>query len=80
MTAVAPATLSHRLRLIDPFVLGAIVVFLVLGFSLAFVKAPWCDEAWFVNPAYNLAFHGHLANMRLPPGLRQTVKTQFAVR
>jgi dolichyl-phosphate-mannose-protein mannosyltransferase len=55
------------LRRIDPFIAVAIAIFLALGLALAFVKAPWCDEAWFVNPAYNLAFRGHLANNVLDP-------------
>lgn len=42
-------------------------VYLVLAFGLASTKAPWCDEAWFVNPAYDLAFHGRMSSNVLEP-------------
>lgn len=45
----------------------AIVVFLSLSLSLAYTKAPWCDEGWFVNPAYDLAFHGKMGSNILEP-------------
>lgn len=46
---------------------GSIVIFLVLALWLANTKAPWCDEAWFVNPAYDLAFHGRMGSNVLEP-------------
>jgi len=47
----------------------ALVVFLVLACSLAYTKAPWCDEGWWVNPAYDLAFRGHMGmNVVEPTG------------
>lgn len=46
---------------------AAVAVYLLLALSLAYVKAPWCDEAWFVNPAYELAFHGRMASNVLEP-------------
>lgn len=45
----------------------ALLTYLVLALSLAWTKAPWCDEAWFVNPAYNLAFHGNMGSNVLEP-------------
>ncbi len=44
-----------------------IVVFLTLATALARTKAPWCDEGWFANPAYNLAFHGQMGTNILEP-------------
>lgn len=44
-----------------------ILVFLGLGLLLGQTKAPWCDEAWFANPAYNLAFRGYMGTNVLEP-------------
>lgn len=30
-------------------------------------KAPWCDEGWFANPSYNLAFHGKMSTNVVNP-------------
>lgn len=46
---------------------GAVLVYLVLALWLAYTKTPWCDEGWFANPAYNLAFHGNLGSNVLEP-------------
>ncbi len=47
----------------------AIVVFLLQAFWIARTKAPWCDEGWFANPAYNLAFTGRMSsNVQEPSG------------
>ena len=43
---------------------AAILIFIGLAIALARAKAPWCDEGWFANPSYNLAFHGMMANKR----------------
>jgi hypothetical protein len=56
---------SHRWWM-APLLL-AVVVYLVLSLWLAHTKAPWCDEAWFVNPAFNLAFHGRMGSNVLEP-------------
>jgi len=45
----------------------AILIYLVLALWLAHTKAPWCDEGWFANPAYNLAFRGNLGMSVLEP-------------
>lgn len=45
----------------------ALFVYLVLALSLAYTKAPWCDEGWFANPAYNLAFRGNMGTSVLEP-------------
>ena len=35
--------------------------------AIALTKAPWCDEGWFANPAYNLANHGMMGTTVLEP-------------
>jgi 4-amino-4-deoxy-L-arabinose transferase-like glycosyltransferase len=45
----------------------AIGVYLIFALWLARTKAPWCDEGWFANPAYNLAFHGQMGTNVLEP-------------
>ena len=45
----------------------AVFVYLALALSLAHTKAPWCDEGWFGNPAYNLAFRGNMGTSVLEP-------------
>jgi 4-amino-4-deoxy-L-arabinose transferase-like glycosyltransferase len=42
-------------------------VYLVFAFGVARTKAPWCDEGWFANPAYNLAYHGTMSTNVLEP-------------
>jgi hypothetical protein len=46
----------------------ALTVYLGLGLTNVITKAPWCDEAWFGNPAYNLAFRGFMGTTVLDPG------------
>jgi hypothetical protein len=53
------AKTGHRWSWTVPLAL-AIVIFLILSLWLAHTKAPWCDEGWFANPAYNLALKGLL--------------------
>ena len=55
-----------KLWLLSPLV-AAIAIFVVLATALALTKAPWCDEGWFANPAYNLAFHGQMGTNVLEP-------------
>ena len=45
----------------------AVVLCLSLSLLLAYTKAPWCDEGWFVNPAYDLALHGRMGSSVLEP-------------
>ncbi len=48
------------------FLLAAVL--LLVGSSwLAANKMPWCDEGWFANPAYNLAFKGKMGSNVLEP-------------
>ena len=49
--------------------LSAIIIFVYLGLGLTevFTRTPWCDEAWFGNPAYNLAFKGFMGTTVLEP-------------
>lgn len=43
------------------------IVYLVLGCTNILTKAPWCDEAWFGSPAYNLAYRGFMGTTVLDP-------------
>lgn len=45
----------------------ALAVFFLLASLIALTKAPWCDEGWLANPAYNLAFHGNTGSNVLEP-------------
>src|ERR1700733_4580203 len=58
---------ASRNRWWVPPLLLAVVIYLVLALCLARTKAAWCDEGWFANPAYNLAFHGNLGMSVLEP-------------
>jgi 4-amino-4-deoxy-L-arabinose transferase-like glycosyltransferase len=52
------------------FVAGSaliVLVYLCLGLANVFTRAPWCDEAWFGNPAYNLAYKGFMGTTVLEP-------------
>ncbi len=44
-----------------------LVAYLGLGLTNILTKAPWCDEAWFANPAYNLGYHGFMGTTVLDP-------------
>src|SRR3954469_24660532 len=44
-----------------------VLVYLGLGLTTAFTRAPWCDEGWFGNPAYNLAYKGFMGTTVLEP-------------
>lgn len=51
-------------------VAGAAVIVLAyfgLGLTSASMRAPWCDEAWFGSPAYNLAYKGFMGTTVLDP-------------
>ena len=45
----------------------SLFVYLGLGLTDVFMRAPWCDEAWFGNPAYNLAYKGFMGTTVLEP-------------
>jgi hypothetical protein len=51
-------------------------VYLGLGLTNAIRRAPSCDEAWFGDAAYNLAYHGFMGTPVLEPtsGLWRSVK------
>src|SRR3954465_14323874 len=42
-------------------------VYLALGFGNIAPCSPGCDEAWFGNPAYNLAYRGFMGTTVLDP-------------
>lgn len=44
-----------------------VLVYLALGLTNVLTRAPWCDEAWFGNPAYNLAYKGFMGTTVLDP-------------
>ena len=44
-----------------------LLVYLGLGLFDVIMRAPWCDEAWFGNPAYNLAYKGFMGTTVLEP-------------
>jgi 4-amino-4-deoxy-L-arabinose transferase-like glycosyltransferase len=43
------------------------VVFLLLSVGSARTRRPWCDEAWFADPAYNLITNGMMGTTILEP-------------
>ncbi len=49
------------------FPTAALALFGCLSLTLAATKAPWCDEGWFANAAYNLANHGHMGSSLQEP-------------
>ena len=50
------------------YVLTGIIVFsLLLATGAALTRRPWCDEAWFASPSYNLAHHGFMGMTILDP-------------
>jgi hypothetical protein len=61
-----PAKSGSRRWWMAPLFL-ALVVYLVLSLWLAHTKAPWSDEGWFANSAYNLAFHGYMGASVVEP-------------
>src|ERR1035441_9933499 len=61
-----PVALSLARRLIAGSAL-IVLVYLGLGLTNVFTPAPWCDEAWFGNPAYNLAYKGFMGTTILDP-------------
>ena len=44
-----------------------VLVYLGLGLTNVLTRVPWCDEAWFGNPAYNLAYKGFMGTTVLDP-------------
>ena len=44
-----------------------VAVYLGLGLTNVLTRAPWCDEAWFGSPSYNLAYRGFMGTTVLDP-------------
>src|SRR4051794_29598953 len=68
----APTTATFRLFFPTQrhwkLTLGAILVLSVLlSSAFALTKRPWCDEAWFASPAYNLLHRGSMGTTILDP-------------
>jgi 4-amino-4-deoxy-L-arabinose transferase-like glycosyltransferase len=47
--------------------IAIVVVYLILAVACARTLMPWCDEAWFAGPAYNLITHGYMGTPVLDP-------------
>ena len=54
-----------------------VFVYLALGLTNVFTRAPWCDEAWFGNPAYNLAYKGFMGTTILDRLMHRAVMLEF---
>jgi len=51
-----------------PYILSAVILFsILLSIEVARTRRPWCDEAWFASPAYNLDHHGVMGMTVLDP-------------
>ncbi len=44
---------------------STVSLYLMLAFTMALTKRPWCDEAWFATPALSLITTGHLSTTNL---------------
>src|ERR1700693_2601862 len=47
--------------------IAIVVVYLILAVACSRTLMPWCDEAWFAGPAYNLITHGYMGTPVLDP-------------
>src|SRR5229473_2858367 len=47
--------------------IAIVVVYLILAVASSRTLMPWCDEAWFAGPAYNLITHGYMGTPVLDP-------------
>ena len=54
----------HRWTLI---LLSSVFISLILSTATALTRRPWCDEAWFASPAYNLLHHHFMGMTILDP-------------
>ncbi len=50
-------------------------LFLLLAVGNVLTRAPWCDEAYFAEPAYSLLHTGHMASIVAPPSPIDDPKT-----
>ena len=46
---------------------GSLAIYLSLAISNSLAKRPWCDEAWFANPALNLMTTGSMGSPVIEP-------------
>jgi 4-amino-4-deoxy-L-arabinose transferase-like glycosyltransferase len=61
------------------FLVPIFVLYLLLAIATALTARPWCDEAWFADPAFSLIHTGYLGtpvleptgNYRHPTGIQQ---------
>ena len=47
--------------------ISIVAAYLILATAGVLSLAPWCDEGWFSDPAWNLMTHGVMANSALDP-------------
>lgn len=57
------------------FLILVFALFGILAFSSAATRAPWCDEAYFAEPAYQLLHIGKMASVVVPPSPIDDPKT-----
>ena len=57
------------------FFILVLALFGILAFSSAATRAPWCDEAYFAEPAYQLLHLGKMASVVVPPSPIDDPKT-----
>lgn len=48
-------------------VVAIVAVFLILAVATLRTARPWCDEAWFADPAFSLLHSGHMGTAVLEP-------------
>jgi len=58
---------SRQRKLYFIVIIGSIIVYLSLAIGAATTKSPWCDEAWFASPAFNLLNKGFMGTTVLEP-------------
>ncbi|HLM62238.1 MAG TPA: glycosyltransferase family 39 protein, partial [Pyrinomonadaceae bacterium] len=51
---------SRRRKLFCVIAASVAVIYLSLAIGAAATKSPWCDEAWFASPAFNLSTRGFM--------------------
>jgi hypothetical protein len=62
MAVIRQMFLTRRMGL-----LAIVLVFVALSIASAVTRAPWCDEAYFAEPAYQILKIGRMATLVTPP-------------
>ena len=58
---------SRRQTVYLIFVIGIAIIYISLAAAAAWTKSPWCDEAWFASPAFNLSTREFMGTTILEP-------------